>query len=167
LTLKKLGYNVSKGTKMEYIKERVSSILYESTKEFRVGVCGFSDKKFDKEKALEYLKEAFDSLSKGKSNITLVSGLTDLGVPGIAYKEAKKRKYKTVGIACKKASDYKCFDCDEIHLIGDNWGDESETFLDSIDALVRVGGGKQSLEETKKAKKRNLKVLEFDLEEQK
>jgi hypothetical protein len=48
-------------------------------------------------------------------------------------------------------------------IVGDNWGDESKTFLDSIDMLVRVGGGKQSLEECNEAKKQGIKVVEYDL----
>ncbi|MBI2105686.1 hypothetical protein HYT56_02500 [Candidatus Woesearchaeota archaeon] len=37
-------------------------------------------------------------------------------------------------------------------------------FLNSIDALVRVGGGIQSLDETAKMKNRNKRVYEFELE---
>ncbi len=49
-------------------------------------------------------------------------------------------------------------------MIGDEWGDESEKFLDSIDVLVRIGGGKQSMAEVKKAKEMGIKVIEHELE---
>lgn len=77
----------------------------------------------------------------------LVSGLTDCGIPGIAYHmfSIPDSKYaKTVGIACSKANEYPQFPVDERHIIGDEWGDESEFFIDYIDALVRIGGGEQS-----------------------
>ena len=76
-----------------------------------------------------------------------MSGLTNLGVPRIAYEEAIKLGLRTVGIACKQAEQYECFPCDEVILVGDNWGDESRAFLASIDVLLRVGGGKQSVAE--------------------
>ena len=32
-------------------------------------------------------------------------------------------------------------------IVGNEWGDESATFLGECDVIVRVGGGKQSLDE--------------------
>jgi hypothetical protein len=127
----------------------------------RVGVVGFSNPNFDRHKAAEYLAGAFSSI-QGKALV--VSGLTDLGIPALAYRVAKNFSFKTAGIACKKAEDYDLYPVDVPPIIvGDNWGDESKTFLDSIDMLVRVGGGKQSLEECNEAKKQGIKVVEYDL----
>ena len=148
------------------MKSKILSIFNETKKKsIRVGVVGYSDKKFDKGVALELLCDSFDEATKGYRDITIVSGLTDLGIPALAYKEALARKWGTVGIACKKASEFKCFDCDEIVMIGEEWGDESEKFLDSIDVLIRIGGGKQSIAEVKKAKEMGIKAIEHELEE--
>lgn len=40
---------------------------------------------------------------------------------------------------------------------------ETETFLNNIDVLIRVGGGKPSMEEVEKAKEMKLQVFEYDL----
>jgi len=129
-----------------------------------IGVVGFSQPEFDKEKALEYIIEAFDDISSDKDGpYSVVSGLTDLGVPAIAYKEADKRNWKTVGVACSKANDYDVYPCDETIIEGKDWGDESDKFLSMIDILVRVGGGKQSKKEVEMAKSRGIKVLEYEL----
>lgn len=139
-------------------------------KEIRIGVAGFSSKKFDEAKATEHLKKAFDEIkaeSDDEVTFSVVSGWTNVGVPALAYKEAKSRQWKTVGIACVKAKEYEMFECDEGKLVGEEWGDESETFLNDITVLVRVGGGKQTISEVAKAKEMGLKVIEFDLEEQK
>lgn len=142
--------------------------LIESKKKTtKIGFVGFSDKKFDKEKAQEYIKEAFDDLIKDEEKVEIVSGLTDLGIPALVYKEAEKRKIKTVGIACKKAEQYKCFKCDKVILVGNEWGDESKEFLDYIDILVKIGGGKQAEKEFKQAKEKGIKTLEFELKEEK
>ena len=135
----------------------------------RIGFVGFSDKKFDKQKAVEFIKDALNDLTEDhkKKDIQIVSGLTNLGIPALVYKEAEERGYYTIGVACKKAEEFECYDCDERIIVGDNWGDESEKFLDSIDVLVRIGGGKQSIAETKKAKEMGIKVVEHDLEETK
>ena len=129
-----------------------------------IGVVGYSDdKKFNHNIGYALTLLALEIASKDKDDIMIVSGLTNVGIPAIAYDIAKKNKWKTKGIACKLAEDYECFPVDEKEIIGDNWGDESETFLNSIDMLVRIGGGEQSEKETEMAKKRNIEVLEYDL----
>jgi hypothetical protein len=147
-----------------------ASKLNESAKVgIRIGVVGYSDKKFDKEVARGLIKKAFDKIAEDKdaSEFTVVSGWTNLGIPALAYEEAKKRGWKTKGIACKKAQDFELFKVDEGVLIGDEWGDESATFLEGLGVLVRIGGGKQSKAETAKAKEMKIKVIEMDLEEEK
>lgn len=130
-----------------------------------VGVVGYSSGEFDEELARHYLSVCFDFLMQCYGNIEIVSGLTWQGVPGICYEVAKDKGLKTVGIACSKASEYKCFPVDEVIIVGDNWGEESETFLNRIDVLVRAGGGEQTARETELFKKRRLdaEVLEMDL----
>lgn len=95
--------------------------------------------------------------------ITVVSGLTAIGIPLIAYEEAKERCWKTIGIACKKANEYPQFPVDEKIIVGEDWGDESNTFIKIVDKLIRVGGGSQSISEVKKARNKGIAVLEFDL----
>ena len=135
-------------------------------KDYFVGVVGYSDKKFDKTKAKELIKEAFDKIDDSK-NIKIVSGLTALGIPLLAYEEAVKREWKTIGVACEKAKEFDLFPVDETKIVGKDWGDESETFLKMLDCIIRIGGGKQSMEEVKQAKKMGIKVIEYDLEEEK
>ena len=113
-----------------------SSLYNESVSENNeknIGVVGFSAKKFDEKLAESILGSFLDAIEtlrpdSDKCSFTVVSGLTNLGVPGIAYKLAEKRKWKTIGIACKKAEEYECFDVDESIIVGDDWGDESKHF---------------------------------------
>jgi len=137
----------------------------EKMEELRVGVVGYSAKKFDKVKAMGDIKEAYDKIEKkfpGRE-IEIVSVLIDLGIPALAYREALKRGWRTVGIACSLAKDYDCFPVDDKIIIGEEWGDESAKFLDSIDALIRIGGGGQAINETNETKRRNKYVIEYDL----
>src|SRR3989344_5592363 len=107
----------------------------------RIGVTGYSAQKFDVAEATRMLKEAYDVLDRQYINRqkSVVSGLTDLGIPGLAYREAQLRGWRTVGIACSKAEEYECFPVNERVIVGDEWGQESETFLNSIDVLLRIG----------------------------
>ena len=133
---------------------------------YRLGVVGYSTQKFDEEDAKHLIRKAFNHFEQlyPKAEFVVVSGLTDLGIPSLAYNEANKRGWKTIGIACKKAKDYKLFPVDYELIVGDNWGDESETFLHHLNGLIRIGGGRQSLAETENAKKKGLEVLEYELE---
>lgn len=132
----------------------------------KIGVIGYSMQEFDKKKAIEYIKKAFDFIEKqypdGKK--TIISGLTDLGIPALAYREAKRRNWRVEGITCSKALDYIWYPVSDITMVGRNWGDESETFLKAINILVRIGGGEQSMREVEMAKKmRGIDVMEYDL----
>jgi len=119
-----------------------------SPDKMKIGIIGFSTFEFDKGKAEDLITGCLTTLDAlDPENCQLVSGLTDVGVPGIAYAVAKRLKWYTIGYASKKASEYKLYPVDEKHIIGDNWGDESEGFLQSIDILIKVGGGDQSKKE--------------------
>ena len=133
--------------------------------DINVGVVGFSDTKFDVDFAKAQISDAFDFLETISSDkkIRIVSGLTSLGIPKLAYEEAAKRDWETVGIACSDAKNYECFPVDETHIVGSEWGDESETFLKYCDLFFRFGGGKQSLEEIAEAKKMGKKVFEYNI----
>lgn len=131
----------------------------------KIGVVGYSTEDFDIQTARQQLNAALDIVTEEHSGEPcVISGLTNLGVPRLAYEEADARGWKTVGIACKKATNYEFYDVDEYELIGDDWGDESGYFLSKLDVLIRVGGGSQSVAEANDAKRRrNLAVYEYEL----
>lgn len=134
-----------------------------------IGVVGYSTANFDQNKAKKLVKEAFDNIEQENKNrsFAVVSGLTDMGIPALAYREAKKRGWKTIGVACEKAKEHFLFDCDEVHIVGKEWGDESKVFLSKIDYFVKIGGGKQSQSEKEQAHRMHIPVYVFDLEEKK
>ena len=136
---------------------------------YKIGVVGYSAKKFDQKEAEKILNTAFAIIEKinGNDDYMVVSGLTNIGIPAIAYRLANSRGWKTSGIACKKAEEYDCFPVDEKRIIGEEWGDESKSFIHEIDCFVRVGGGEQSKKEAKMAKERDIKVYEYELPEKK
>jgi hypothetical protein len=138
---------------------------------FSIGVVGYSAMKFDEELAILLLARGLDVLTEGQTDVEIVSGLTNIGIPAIVYQIATHRGYKTVGIACEKAFECELFPVDEQIITGDDWGDESEVFIERIDALLRVGGGKQSLKEVEMFKEKNgFKpefLVEFELEGEK
>jgi len=131
---------------------------------FRLGVIGYSAQKFDVKKARKIIKKEFNYFKRIYGNdIIIVSGLTAMGIPLLAYEEAKKNGWKTIGIACTKAKKFDIFPVDEEIVVGKEWGDESETFLKSIDMLLKIGGGEQAQKEAQTAKKLGLQVAEYNI----
>lgn len=129
-----------------------------------VGVVGYSTSSFDEQDAREYIKEAFTTIQNEYTETpVIVSGLTALGIPRIAYEEADKRGWETVGIAPSQAEKRRLYPVNEKRIIGKHWGDESAFFLAEIDVLIRLCGGYQALNETKTAKRRGLPVYEYEL----
>jgi len=134
-----------------------------------VGVVGYSGAKFDENIAKALLAIALDIVEEemdGKE-FALVSGYTDIGIPALAYRLADKRDWKTVGFTAEEAKKYDGYNVDEEIFEGKNFGDESKKFIEYIDCLVRIGGGKQSFKEVEMAKDKSIPVFEFDLPETK
>lgn len=144
----------------------------------RLGIVGYCPpSKFDEQKALEYIVDAFNKVTADFSEhlITIVAGVTNVGVLKLAYEEAKRRSWKTAGVGCKKAYDFEWFPTDEEPIIvGENWGDESRTFVygtgipghpheKGLDALVRVGSGTQALKESILVREMGKPTYEYEL----
>lgn len=146
--------------------------------ELRLGVVGYCPPtKFDEKEAVRMLNEAYDKVEREfpEHKYTVVSGVTNVGVLKLAYEEAKRRGWKTAGVACRRAYVFEWFLTDEKPIIlGDNWGDESEVFLkgtkirgdpheNGLDAIVRIGAGNQSIKEAVKIKELGKPTYEYDL----
>jgi len=120
-----------------------------------VGVVGYTDDwgvwSFDRNRARDLLRAELGKIAADHPGRTVevVSGLTDMGVPKIAYEVAAELGMICVGFASWKAQENPQVHVDKVILEGAGWGDESEAFLDYIDRLVKVGGGPQSEAEFK------------------
>jgi len=118
----------------------------------KIGIVGFSRNQFDKKEARLILEELFSELSKrhAKEEIEIVSGYTNSGVPQIAYEVADKYGFITVGYSSNQALKVRSgvYPVTKVILKGERFGDESEDFVKYIDKLIRIGGGKQSRDET-------------------
>jgi hypothetical protein len=125
----------------------------------KYGVVGFSRNQFDKKTAREILREEFQSIHEKypKTTIEIVSGYTNSGVPKIAYQLADIFGFVTVGFSAQQALRVRSgvYPVQKKIIKGNKFGDESEAFIAYIDALIRVGGGKQSRHETELFKKRH------------
>ncbi len=128
----------------------------------RVGVVGFSDDALieSPEVVKAYLRQGIKDLDLDGKRLEIVSGTTNMGVPKICYEEAKKLGYKTIGITAEEGREYDLFPVDGAFWIGKKFGDETEFFLEYIDCLIKIGGGKQSIKEFKKCAKPK---VEYDL----
>ena len=135
----------------------------------KIGFVGYSYGKFSLRKAKKILGEIFDNIKKTYKPryelIEIVTGATALGIPKLVYQFAEQEGYKTVGVMCKDGYNYPLYPCDKIVAIGDNWGDESEAFINYIDILYKVGGGNQSAHELEMAKKAHKPTFEYELEQ--
>ena len=126
----------------------------------RIGVVGYSSANFDEAEARALLKkhiteivEEYGSQGCKYDAIEVVSGLTNYGVPKLAYELATEMGLLTIGISAEEALEHETFPVDKVVIEGEKFGDESETFLNYIDCLVRIGGGQQSMAETRQFKK--------------
>lgn len=118
---------------------------------FKIGVVGFSRNQFDQKDAAQKLKQFILPLIEGKdiSSIEIVSGLTNMGVPRLAYLLADEWGITTVGFSASQAFRVRTgiYSIKKQIIVGNRFGDESAEFIKYIDVLVRIGGGKQSRHE--------------------
>ena len=125
---------------------------------FKIGVVGYTSGQFDKVLVRNELNELISMLERyyaGGQDVAVVSGLSNVGVPALAYEVAKNKDLITVGIACARASEYEAFPVNIKIIEGTEWGDESARFVSYIDALICFGDGEQSLQEVDMFREQN------------
>lgn len=122
-----------------------------SKKLLKIGVVGFSRNQFDKKKSREILRQIFVNLitKHPDKEIHIVSGYTNSGIPKIAYELADEFGFVTVGYSAQQALSVKSgvYPVKEVIIRGNRFGDESVDFVNYLDGLIRIGGGKQSRDE--------------------
>ncbi|MFH1589661.1 MAG: hypothetical protein ABIB43_03795 [archaeon] len=132
----------------------------------RIGVVGYvPPSKFNVRTALKMIRDSYNQLDELYKEIPkeVVSGWINAGIPKIAYREAVRRGWKSKGIAHMKVNGLELFPVDEAILYGPKKGDESQTFVNSIDVLVKIGGGAQPAQEEFMMRRRDKLVLHYDL----
>ena len=94
-------------------------------------------------------------------DITLVSGLTDVGIMRVGYRFARNLGWTLFGVTSGKAisKGYPLFEVDHQEIIGDNWGDESESFIAYAKTatcyFINVAGGDQAGREEQMVREAN------------
>lgn len=156
----------------------ISALDFEILKEREglhvVGVTGFSGQwsasKLDADPLLKAAADAAtealrDYLLKLKAEygdkLIISSGATMEGVPKIIYDICFQAGIKAMGVACEKAFDYLLGTMKYLVVEGQNWGDESASFLKTSDELIMLGGGGQAKREAIAASHEGKKIAVF------
>ena len=132
---------------------------------FKLGILGYSAQAFNEEEATKILQKAILDAWIKHGEIEIVSGMTYVGIPKIAYCLAEYYGFSTTGIVSKKAqnSKYNLFPCDTQIFTGKDWKDASPFFVDYCDEFIRVGGGNISMNEVQMIKADGKPIIEYDL----
>jgi len=135
-----------------------------------IGVIGQSSQSSAfEEEVWNKVSVELNRLGGNKTDVMVMGGLTDTpSAHRAAYHIARMKGWNVGGIACEKASKHKWFpmnqDGDVLKIAGKHWGDEMEEFINSVDVLIRVGGGKQQSEDVEYARSIGKHVVEVDLD---
>ena len=117
----------------------------------KIGVVGFSRNQFDQQDAAQKLDHTIKQIIANypSRKFEIVSGLTNMGVPKLAYLLADRLGIDTVGFSAKQAFRVHAgiYPVSQQIIVGNRFGDESEEFINYIDVLVRIGGEPQSRHE--------------------
>ncbi|MBW6451674.1 MAG: hypothetical protein K0B02_02995 [DPANN group archaeon] len=144
--------------------DKLSKILDEEGIEIVIGFSGGSDEKELEVK--QVLEESFDIL-KNHTNIAILTGGTEWGIPNYATRMAKEHDIFTIGILPETGLKYKLSDdlLDYSIVVPSrmgesNYGDESELFAKNINGMIIIGGSSGTMIEashTIKINERNIK----------
>ena len=142
-----------------------------SEKQFKehylVGFCGYSNEGDINKGTHELVAETLTTLAMecdvAGYRIMAVGGYTNSGINRILRQVCTDLNIPLAGITSGKCYDYPCWDSvDYLKVVGDNWGDESANFVDALDILVRIDGGKQSYAECDLAVANDKITLQYD-----
>ena len=156
----------------------LSTLDFEEVKEHQglhvVGVAGFSGQwapaklaadpslKASADAATVALREHLKKLKEEYGDkLVISSGATMEGVPKIIYEICAQEKIAAMGVACEKAFDYSLGAMKYLVIEGQNWGDESPSFLKTSDEFVLLGGGGQAKREAIAASLEGKKIAVF------
>ncbi len=129
-----------------------------------IGVVGYSGQKFDGSEARHALDTLLDRARGARNDVTIVCGLADVGIAAIAYRLARARGWETFAVDCARSRKYPAFPVDDMLIIESMVrGSESAAFLETCDAMVRVGGGAQAANEIATFRSQGGPVYEYDL----
>ncbi len=125
-----------------------------------IGVVGFSgqwsDQKIEADPSLRSDAEAGaavlrEFLTQAKqrhgSRLVVSSGATMEGVPKIIYSLCEELGIEAMGVTSAKAYDYALGKMRYLIVEGEDWGQESATFLRTSDEIIMMGGGGQAKRE--------------------
>lgn len=134
---------------------------------YKIGVVGFLDEDKihpDTTKLLEKLVNQLCEMDVSKTSFCFVGGYTNIGINRILYNCCKANGVLIGAICSGKHKEYECWpNVDYLEVVGYEWGDESETFVNSVDMIIRIDGGAQSHSEILMAKEKDMVTEEFDL----
>lgn len=98
--------------------------------------------------AVSALSEQLKALkSKYGEKLIISSGATMEGVPKIIYDLCVEQGVPAIGVACAKAFKYPLATMKYLVVEGQEWGEESASFISLADELVVLGGGGQAKRE--------------------
>lgn len=125
-----------------------------------VGVTGFSgqwsEEKIaasaelagDVKAAYGALGEKLDALKvQYGDKLVVSSGATNEGVPKIIYDLCSSKGIAAMGVTSAKAAEYQLGEMKYLIVMGNDWGEESPTFLNTSDEFLMLGGGGQAKRE--------------------
>ncbi|MFT4977926.1 MAG: hypothetical protein ACI8S6_003833 [Myxococcota bacterium] len=81
----------------------------------------------------------------------VVSGATDVGVPGLTHRLCRAAGIQTAGLTAAQGLEYSLAPLDMLIVVGERFGDESDDLLALCDALIILGGGPQAEREARGA----------------
>lgn len=125
-----------------------------------IGFVGYSVMEFDDGMAQEVVDHILNSL---EPNSVIVTGATKIGIPHMVVNSARKLGMKTIGVMPKEGYETGLSKVDQLVVDGEKWGDESAKFIDMIDALYSIGGGRQSTKEILMAEEKGIPVQVMEL----
>lgn len=134
----------------------------------KIGIVGYSSHNIDEQLGFALLDKMISRIvanHSGRDPIEIVTGLTNIGIPKLAYQIADLNHYQKIGISAQQAYEVSCgvYPVDKEIIVGEKFGDESQVFVAYIDYLIRVGGGKQSASEVRLFKEK-CKALHWDVD---
>lgn len=142
-------------------------IRYLITKDLplKIGVVGYITQKFDEEKARKLLKRIFDKINGKypKRRKVVISMLVDLGVCSLAYREATRRRWKTVGIENQLVRTYKPFPVNEVVRAETAMHERFSFFTIPLDVVVRIGGSNLDRELCETSRKKDKDIFEVEV----
>ena len=104
---------------------------------FIVGIIGPKTKDYDNTESYIIQSLLDEAISAEDVQFAIATSMIDIGMNAVAHRWAWNRGIPVIGVTTPKCWEFPCWMAQKRIIVGEDWGDENQSFVAILNALVK------------------------------